>query len=792
MKLHVEVSICRRLQSLCKHFSALIIFLLFIMSCSNGGEDNRLSPSPGANSQLERQAIERLVELYRTAVELEDIDRLVELLRPDNPSSPFDDQADTTQTKGRTLETSQTFREAMTVHFRELTITALDVPANRTEIASDRLQVGFLEMESAQDRTRLEHQTLVFRTTFSLQRGVENEVIAFRIAAARRDGPILRVATQQQLIAGAPVRLEVTDPNEVFGIAGVTTEQRGEVDFRRFGAVWQGMVTLPTQDSQPLRLRVRDQQGQTLEITHRYRLRRSDQWAVQQLGGTGATRFLALAIDGEGRAWAGGDRGSRLYVADSTAPDATFVGNLTRRFEGRIEGLTFDASRDRPPRLHAVVIDPVSQLFGVIVIDPSSNPLGICQTVNVFDANYPFFVTDLETEERTRSASARAIAASAGGIWLFGSDGGVARVTSDLADDISECMTPSVMYPDLIQRQNSELLSNSVPGLLEASDGALWLGTILGLMRRAPGQRQLTPLRFDPALALPENVETLEAFFRELAQAIFESRPLTTARTGDVSFDQAIVKADLITSLVEDTQGRIWAGSLGGGLRRIDFRNDRLQETWYLTRQGVARVDPETQAREPIPSVGLISDIIFALAIAPDQTVWVATDEGLSRVRETASGFDVVNISALDGLGAPVRDVEVSADGAVWLATDRGLFRLREEDDKRLEGVVRAPNGEPVAGVEVRLLGTPFRALTDADGRYVFVDVPPGDYQLQLDGSRAEDGRFGQAVQPVSVDDHQIEDVMIAPVNTTYQLMRISSDAEVVVWGTQSRWKWLR
>lgn len=302
-----------------------------------------------------------------------------------------------------------------------------------------------------------------------------------------------------------------------------------------------------------------------------------------------------------------------------------------RSADGRIEGLTFDASADRPPRLHAVVIAVDASTSGVIVVDTSSNPLGVCQTVNVFDTtsgqpdpNYPFFVTDLETGTPKPSASSRTIAASAGGIWLCGSDGGVARVTSDLAADIVDCM-PSVVYQDIVQRQNSNLLSNTVPGLLETSDEALWVGTTLGLMRRAQGQRQLTPLRFDPGLSLPENVETLEAFFRELAEAIFASRPLTTASIGDVVFDQAVVKADLITSLVEDGQGRVWAGSLGGGLRRIDFRNDRLQETLHLTRQGIVRIDPETQDREAVPGAGLISNIVLALAIGPDQTVWVAT-----------------------------------------------------------------------------------------------------------------------------------------------------------------------
>ena len=111
---------------------------------------------------------------------------------------------------------------------------------------------------------------------------------------------------------------------------------------------------------------------------------------------------------------------------------------------------------------------------------------------------------------------------------------------------------------------------------------------------------------FDPALSFRGNPATLEAFFQEVAEAIFDARPRDHGGAGGaVSFVEAfgspLVKADLIFSLAEDSQGRIWAGTLGGGLRRLEVRNGTVQDTLHLTRQD-----------------GLASNIIFALTVAPD------------------------------------------------------------------------------------------------------------------------------------------------------------------------------
>jgi ligand-binding sensor domain-containing protein len=171
---------------------------------------------------------------------------------------------------------------------------------------------------------------------------------------------------------------------------------------------------------------------------------------------------------------------------------------------------------------------------------------------------------------------------------------------------------------------------------------------------------------------------------------------------GDVSFVEAfgsaLVKEDFIFSLAEDSQGRLWIGTLGGGVRRVDVRNGIVEQTLHLT-----RLD------------GLTSNIVFSLAVGPDGALWAATDDGVSRIE--ADGEMITTFTALDGLALPARDIAVDQDGTAWVATDGGLFRIRTQSGQ-LMGVVQDTAGQPVGGATVQVHGTSVQTVTDAQGRF--------------------------------------------------------------------------
>src|SRR5262249_220429 len=146
------------------------------------------------------------------------------------------------------------------------------------------------------------------------------------------------------------------------------------------------------------------------------------------------------------------------------------------------------------------------------------------------------------------SASTRAIAAGGGDVWLFGSDGGVARVQDSFRNGQCPEQGVTVLYAPIFRRGTGALPTSIVHALVAEADGTLWLGTALGLTRRQ--QEQFTPVPFNRAITVQGDAATLEAFFQAVAQALFAAQPLTTVAQGGVSFVEAfgrpLVKEDFI------------------------------------------------------------------------------------------------------------------------------------------------------------------------------------------------------------------------------------------------------
>src|SRR5262249_26822716 len=272
----------------------------------------------------------------------------------------------------------------------------------------------------------------------------------------------------------------------------------------------------------------------------------------------------------------------------------------------------------------------------------------------------------------------------------------VARVTDTFRNGECPARGTGVRYEPIFRRAAGGLLSNTVPAVALGVDGTLWFGTAFGLTRFQDGQ--FTPLPFDTTLSFRGDATTLEAFFRDVAQALFNAQPLTSVALGTVSFvaafGQPLVKEDLIFSAVVDRQSRLWVGTLGGGLRRIEGE----KETLHLTH------------RE-----GLNSNLILSLVTGPEETVWAATEDSVMRLQDRSGTVTITTFTALDGLALPVRDVAVDGTGIVWVATDAGLFRIVERGGV-VQGVVQDTAGRPVAGADITLVGTPWRAVTDTEG----------------------------------------------------------------------------
>ena len=164
------------------------------------------------------------------------------------------------------------------------------------------------------------------------------------------------------------------------------------------------------------------------------------------------------------------------------------IAALPAATQGRIEHLTLD----RLGRVHGLflVTDATQGVVasGDVVLDPT-HPEVLCQTVNTLDPAYPLQAPDAQTGALRPSLSTRVAAADAGAVWLFGSDGGVARVSDAFRDGSCPLGAVRVRYHPILRRGTSGLPTNTVPALVTGPDGGLrWLGTALGVVRVQDGQ----------------------------------------------------------------------------------------------------------------------------------------------------------------------------------------------------------------------------------------------------------------------------------------------------------------
>jgi len=196
-----------------------------------------------------------------------------------------------------------------------------------------------------------------------------------------------------------------------------------------------------------------------------------------------------------------------------------------------------------------------------------------------------------------------------------------------------------------------ELPGSRIQALLADREGALWIGTNLGLARWIDGRVQRLPVT-DPlakasVLSLMEDREgNIWAGTEADGLHILRDQRFHTigAREG--------LSSDQTTTVVEDAAGKLWVGTAGGGLNGLPRSGDAGAASPYAVRDV------------------LLSDVILSLAAAPNGDLWVGTPDGLNRIR----GGAVDAYTSADGLPDDfIRSLLVDADGSLWIGTRHGL-----------------------------------------------------------------------------------------------------------------------
>ena len=178
-----------------------------------------------------------------------------------------------------------------------------------------------------------------------------------------------------------------------------------------------------------------------------------------------------------------------------------------------------------------------------------------------------------------------------------------------------------------------------------------------------------------------------------------------------------------IMALTADSKGIVWAGTDGGGALRVSASQWAHLEVQH----------------------GLISSYIYAVAAAPDDSIWFGSGGGLtgaSRLKTAANTWTTVNRADVLG-GRSIQTIAVDPQGPIWFGTEQGVVRYANDiwDAPIPTGV---PVNTAIVDSEGRLWIGTSTGLSYLDGdRWVNVEMPNNPETLSVrDIFAAPDGQL--------------------------------------------------
>ena len=242
-----------------------------------------------------------------------------------------------------------------------------------------------------------------------------------------------------------------------------------------------------------------------------------------------------------------------------------------------------------------------------------------------------------------------------------------------------------------------------------------------GAPQRLPWSKSLTDLRVRSLAFTPDGLLWVGTA-RGLNRVDLASGRVVGIRPGDGG--EAGLKANFVGTLLADREGRLWAGTIGGGITIFARRNGGWHAIAHLGR------------REGLPH-----DTVDKLLLGSDGAIWASTDSGIARI--DAASLAVAPLHAADGV--PFTAYWTGAggtlpDGRLVFAGFGGLTMVdpaapsREAADVPLRFTSVRGNGKAFIPVPGRMLtiGSGERSLTAEFARLDFAAARDQVYVYRL------------------------------------------------------------
>ena len=192
---------------------------------------------------------------------------------------------------------------------------------------------------------------------------------------------------------------------------------------------------------------------------------------------------------------------------------------------------------------------------------------------------------------------------------------------------------------------------------LACQDGWLWVGTKndgLYRVRLADGAAEQLS---GQAIGVPDN--HIRKLFVDKDERLWvgSDRGLFLLDAAKDVFVKNDVVSVAVNDMEQDGEGRLWLGTLGDGLQRLDFRQPATDQLAVFKNDGL-----------------LGGDVVFDIKIAQDGRVWLHAQSGLA-IYDPANGY-FINYDMRDNVPSKIGPLEELPDGSMVSATKFGFALL--------------------------------------------------------------------------------------------------------------------
>lgn len=420
------------------------------------------------------------------------------------------------------------------------------------------------------------------------------------------------------------------------------------------------------------------------------------------LGGrTPLARVRVIAPAGDGRLWIGADDG-------------------LRRFDPRTRSLQIFAHDPKDPR--SLPGNTITKLH----LDPDGTLwIGTNTGLSRWEGEGRGFTRFVHDPADPRSLGGNAVTDilrdREGRLWVACQTGGGLNLYRDGAFEVYR------NEPD----NPGSLAADDIWSLFEDRSGLIWIGTAgLSLNQLNPSTH-----RFRTLSAIPYNTNSLRSsFVWDIAEASDKKIWMATLAGLD-AYDPATARFTLyaprpgnvagnqLQSVLIDSAGRFWVGSVDGHLYRFDDRQGRFTAVKFP-----GRMDDRFS-----------SDRVWYLGEGPDGRIWVSTldelvalDPGSAQVVERIAANDRMPL----GTTAAVRTSLVDSDGILWFGGG-GAGLIRYEPGKGVTALLSHKPDDPSS-----LSDNNVRSLYEAPDGTLWVGTQNGLGRMRPEDRRSARNRF--------------------------------------------------